>query len=114
MGRQVVHKKHRIRFEPFEWVYDGLKPLLLPDILQTRKGMSHSLAALYCCVARRAGLQLIPSPIKTTGGDCAAPSSPGAYSTACFDEDIIQVRPAGAILCQSPQTGLNFDTNCQS
>ncbi|KAK9827465.1 hypothetical protein WJX74_003759 [Apatococcus lobatus] len=65
---EVVNRKHRIRFEPFEWVYDGLKPLLLPDILETKKGMSHSLAALYCCVARRAGLQLIPIPIKTTGG----------------------------------------------
>ena len=73
VGRQVVHKRHKIRFEPFEWVYDGLKPLLLPDILQTKKGMSHSLAALYCCVARRAGLALIPVPINTTGGETCLP-----------------------------------------
>ena len=64
----MVHGKLRYRFEPFEWVYDGLKPLLLPDVLQTQKGMSLSLAALYCCVARRIGLQLVPVPIYTTGG----------------------------------------------
>lgn len=44
------------RQEPFEWVYDGLKPLLLPDVVRNRKGMSVSLATLTICVLRRLGL----------------------------------------------------------
>jgi Transglutaminase-like superfamily len=45
---------------PFEWVYEGYKPLLLPDVLATRKGMSVSLATLLLCVLRRAGLTATP------------------------------------------------------
>lgn len=48
----------RFREEPYEWVYEGLKPLLLSDVARSRRGMSLSLAVLCCAVARRLGVPL--------------------------------------------------------
>ncbi|KAF6251695.1 hypothetical protein COO60DRAFT_1558044, partial [Scenedesmus sp. NREL 46B-D3] len=56
---QVLFQRHgRLRCDPFEWVYDGLAPLLLPQVLQTRKGLPLSLAVVAGAVARRLGMPL--------------------------------------------------------
>ena len=46
--------------EPVEWVYTGLGPLLLHDVLASRKGVAASLALLASCVARRLHVRLLP------------------------------------------------------
>eukprot|EP00775_Hariotina_reticulata_P004608 gene4608-4862_t len=56
--RQVLFQEHKLRCDPFEWVYDGLAPLLLPDVLQTRKGIPLSLSLITAAVARRLDLPL--------------------------------------------------------
>lgn len=46
----------RLRHEPYEWVYDGLSPALLPRALARRKGTALSLALAAAGVARRLGV----------------------------------------------------------
>ena len=46
--------------EPVEWVYTGLAPLLLRDVLASRKGVAASLALLASCAARRLHVYLLP------------------------------------------------------
>ena len=46
--------------QPYEWVYDGLKPLFLDSLFDTKKGIHISLAALYCAVGRRLECPILP------------------------------------------------------
>ena len=43
-----------------EWVYTGVGPLLLRDVLAARKGVAASLALLASCVAQRLHVHLLP------------------------------------------------------
>lgn len=45
---------------PFEWVYEGYKPLLLPDVVALRRGAPVALATAAICVLRRLGLSVVP------------------------------------------------------
>ena len=65
---QVLAKGEGFRQKPFEWNYEGLKPLLLHEVLASRRGMTLSLCILFSCVARRLGLVLTPVPATGTGG----------------------------------------------
>lgn len=51
-----------LRFDapPFEWVYEGYKPLLLPDVVALRRGAPIALAVVVICVLRRLGLAVVP------------------------------------------------------
>lgn len=60
----MLFKHAKLRNAPFEWVYDGLAPALLPQVLQRGKGMPLSLALVAAGVARRLGVkvQLLCAP----------------------------------------------------
>lgn len=60
---QVLFEQHRFRQTPFEWVYDGLSPVLLADVLASRKGLSIVLATIYVLVGRDVGLTLAMAPV---------------------------------------------------
>ena len=64
----MLANKEGFRQKPFEWNYEGLKPLLLHEVLASRRGMTLSLCVLFSCVARRLGLALTPVPATVTGG----------------------------------------------
>lgn len=70
---QVLFERHRYRQTPFEWVYDGLSPVLLADVLDSRKGLSIVLAIIYVLVGRDLGLALTMAPV---------PKAPPASSLA--------------------------------
>lgn len=55
---QVLFQQAKLRNAPFEWVYDGLAPALLPQVLKRSKGMPLSLALVAAAVGRRLGMQL--------------------------------------------------------
>jgi hypothetical protein len=60
----VLFRQAKLRNAPFEWVYDGLAPALLPAVLAKAKGMPLSLALAAAGVGHRAGiaLQLLCAP----------------------------------------------------
>ncbi len=60
---QVLFEQHRFRQTPFEWVYDGLSPVLLADVLDSRKGLSIVLATIYVLVGTDVGLTLTMAPV---------------------------------------------------
>ena len=60
---QRLFHKGRFRQEPYEWVYDGLKPLDIMDVLQTQKGISLSLSVIFLGVARQLGIPMSMVPI---------------------------------------------------
>ena len=71
-----------------EWVYTGVAPLLLRDVLASRKGVTASLALLASCVARRLHVHLLPF---LPPGAAQAGALPGggrslACSAACAPE----------------------------
>ncbi|GLI68291.1 hypothetical protein VaNZ11_012652 [Volvox africanus] len=63
---KVLFHQLKFRHEPVEWVYDGLAPALLPQVVKRRRGIPLSLAILYCCVARRLGVPA--APVKAAAG----------------------------------------------
>lgn len=69
---QVLYEDTKLRADPFEWVYEGLAPMLLSDVLQRRSGAPAALAIAAAAVGRRVGLPLLPLP--------AAPIEAGAGS----------------------------------
>ena len=69
---QALAQKEGFRQKPFEWNYEGLKPLLLHEVLASRRGMSLSLCILFSCVASRLGLALMPVPTTTLGKPLSA------------------------------------------
>ncbi|KAL4424141.1 hypothetical protein ABPG75_001442 [Micractinium tetrahymenae] len=73
---EVLYRQQRFKFEPFEWVYEGLSPLLLPPRLQRRKLAPVALAAVAAGVARRLGLPLLPVPAEL-GEDISAAVAEG-------------------------------------
>lgn len=60
---QTLFHKGRFRQEPYEWVYDGLKPLDIMDVLETNKGISLTLAVSFLGVARHLGIPMSMVPI---------------------------------------------------
>ena len=66
-GMQVICGQADYKEKPYEWVYDGLKPLLLDGVLEMNKGVHISLAALYCAVGRRLSCSLMPAIATRTG-----------------------------------------------
>jgi len=64
---QVICEQADIKQQPYEWVYDGLQPLLLDSVLETHKGVHISLAALYCAVGRRLSCSLMPEVATRVG-----------------------------------------------
>lgn len=63
---QVVRQSHGFKTKPFEWLYEGLQPLLLPDVLARKWGIPLSLAVLYTCIGLRLGVSLMPQKIRHT------------------------------------------------
>lgn len=82
---QVLFKQARLRNAPFEWVYDGLAPALLPKVVQQRKGMPLALALAAAAVGRRLGmrLQLLCAP---EGLQASTASGGGGMAAACDSE----------------------------
>ncbi|GLC36810.1 hypothetical protein PLESTB_000780600 [Pleodorina starrii] len=65
ISEELFHQR-RFKHEPVEWVYDGLAPALLPQVLRRQRGIPLSLAVLYCSVARRLGVPA--APVKAAAG----------------------------------------------
>lgn len=65
---KVLFEKHKFRQKPFEWVYDGLSPVLLHDVLESRSGLSILLATIYVSVAAHLSPRyyLVMAPVPKT------------------------------------------------
>jgi len=60
---QTLFHKARFRQDPFEWVYEGLSPLDMLDVLTSGKGISLTLATTFAGVARELGIPMSLLPI---------------------------------------------------
>lgn len=70
---QVIRHQHGFKIKPFEWLYHGLEPLLLPDVLTKKWGIPLTLSVVYTCVALRLGVPLMPHKVRhTPPGDCCS------------------------------------------
>ena len=74
---QTLFHKGRFRQEPYEWVYDGLKPLDMMDVLQTNKGISLTLAVSFLGIARHLGIpmSMVPVPEGIAASYCSISAS---------------------------------------
>lgn len=90
----VLHRQQRFKYEPFEWVYEGLQPLLLPPWLHRRKLAPLTLGVVVAGVARRLGLPLLPVPADG-GEDIAAGviEGPAGGATTQSQLPLEQLRP---------------------
>ena len=56
---QVLFEDLKYKNYPFEWVYEGVAPALLTEVVKRQKGMPITLACLYwLVVSKTCGLQL--------------------------------------------------------
>ena len=78
----MLTRQHKFRYKPFEWLYEGLDPLLLQPVLEKRQGIPLTLAVLYCSVGLRLGIPLLPQrvPPPATGT-----MEPWLYMTCMID-----------------------------
>eukprot|EP00198_Chlamydomonas_reinhardtii_P010478 XP_001699815.1 predicted protein [Chlamydomonas reinhardtii] len=104
LRRQLAAVSHtlfyelKFRHEPVEWVYDGLAPALLPQVITRRRGVPLSLAVLYCAVCRRLGLAAVP--IKAgSGGAPGVAEGPAALHGLPPD---VAARQAGRTVALAP------------
>ncbi|KAI8114476.1 hypothetical protein M9434_002598 [Picochlorum sp. BPE23] len=51
------------KYEPFEWLYEGLSPILLTHVMQTRKGTPAALALALSAIGSKVGIYLLPMPL---------------------------------------------------
>lgn len=64
---QVIFGDQELRLQPYEWVYDGLKPLFLDSVFDIKKGIHISLSAVYCAVGRRLECPILPELASRAG-----------------------------------------------
>ncbi|GIL86291.1 hypothetical protein Vretimale_13717 [Volvox reticuliferus] len=95
---QVLFHHLKFRHEPVEWVYDGLAPALLPQVVKRRRGIPLSLAILYCSVARRLGVSA--APVKAASG--GAPGISEGPATLHNLPPEVAVRQAGRTVALAP------------
>ena len=98
---EVLYRQHRLRYEPFEWVYDGLQPLLLPEVLKRRKGAPIVLAGLAAAVGRRLGLPLLPVPGESAE-QAAASQQPS--TAAAQQSELLSLELATRVATRTPAT----------
>ena len=67
---EVLYKQNSIKCDPFEWVYEGVYPLTVENVLKRKKATPAAVALAATTVARRTGIPLLPMP--------AAPIEAGA------------------------------------
>jgi Transglutaminase-like superfamily len=79
---QVLFQKHKFRQAPFEWVYDGLSPVLLPDVLQTHKGLCIVLSMLYIMVAAPLNIDLVMMRVPQAPSDASLAGARSCRSNA--------------------------------
>jgi hypothetical protein len=86
----ILYTRERLKYEPYEWVYDGLAPILLEDVLRRRKGAPIALAIIAAGIARRAGLPLVPVPALT----CENINSNSVATTAAAAAAVANLPPS--------------------
>ena len=100
----VVYRQLRFKHEPFEWVYEGLEPLLLPPLLRRRKLTPLTLAVVAAATARRLGLPLLPLPAHSAEAVASAAAAvaaaahldgaaAAAAAASSADDASVQLRP---------------------
>lgn len=74
---QVLFKELRFKVDQVEWVYDGLAPALLPDLLAKRQAVSLSLSVCVSALSRRLGVSALVVPVRVSSatGATAAPGN---------------------------------------
>ena len=108
----VLYRQQRFKHEPFEWVYEGLHPLLLPQRLQRRKLAPLTLATVAAGVARRLGLPLLPVPGQPDAeiaagveeGPAGGAAAQGGLPLEQLRPDVAQ-RYAGRASAAAPEAG---------
>ena len=68
MSEQIVRHRHGYKVKPFEWLYEGLQPLLLPDVLARKWGIPLALSIVYTCLGLRLGVALVPQKVRLSPG----------------------------------------------
>jgi len=88
----LLYQHLKLKHEPIEWVYDGLAPLMLQEVLHRRKGAPLALALIAACLCTRLG---VPATIVRATPGSAKPQGP---TTLSMPEDVphdVAVRHVG-------------------
>eukprot|EP00798_Chlamydomonas_sp_ICE-L_P020015 gene20015-26732_t len=98
----LLKGSRRMKHSPVEWVYDGLLPLMLPDVLRRRKGIPLMLATSISCVATRLG---IPTVLIRANMRSAAAALAEGPSSMTMNEDMppeVASRHSGRLIQSMP------------
>ena len=93
----------KFRYEPFEWVYEGLDPIMMRTVLHSRTGPGRkkctpaALALAMASVGERAGLKLLPMP-------AFAASQSGSQDAAKLDMSLLEGLSDDALLRMRSKT----------
>lgn len=65
---QTFYGKLGYKYEPFEWLYEGLDPIMVSRVLEKKKGTPAALALALCEIGSHLKLPLVPMPAVENGG----------------------------------------------
>lgn len=57
-----MYRRLKYKYEPFEWLYEGLKPILMENVLYSKKGTPAALSLFLSAIGEKIGLMLLPMP----------------------------------------------------
>jgi hypothetical protein len=60
---QAFYGDLRYKYEPFEWLYEGLNPIMASKVLDRKKGTPAALALILSSLGKQFGLRLLPMPL---------------------------------------------------
>lgn len=63
-----TYGKMKFKYEPFEWLYEGLKPIMKSNVLSTKKGTPAALSLCLSALGEKVDLMLLPMPDIQVGG----------------------------------------------
>lgn len=99
--KETIFDVYKFHYRPFEWVYEGLGPLTLTDLLKKKRGTPAAIAMLITVVGQRLSIPLLPLP--------AAPIQAGAvngFEEGMFGEALEELSPELATRVQSQTHGI--------
>lgn len=99
-----IYKDMKFKYEPFEWLYEGLDPILVSHLLQRKKGTPASLALCLSALGGRVGLPLLPMPLLESSENTVSTHIQDSYLETLSPDAALKLRSKTQSVVPSPSS----------
>jgi len=101
---EIIYKDMKFKYEPFEWLYEGLDPILVSHLLQRKKGTPASLALCLSALGDRVGLPLLPMPLLESNENIVSSHIQDSYLETLSPDAALKLRSKTQSVVPSPSS----------